>query len=256
MTKKSTKKSTKKLRIIGVIPARIGSEEIHAKVLKDLGGKPVIAHVIQRVKDAKIFDEIIVGADHEKILEVARNEGVKAVMTRKDHVCGSDRVAEAAATVQGDIVVNIQADEPFLNPKMLPEVIQPLLDDPTLDMSTLCCKFLDKAASEYPFNVKMVKSQKSSLALYFSRSVMPYARKPNIVPTYQHIGVYAFRAKKLQEYASFGPSNLELIEGLEQLRALEHGFRIKVVESLQNYQRIAINTAQDLEQARKIMEVK
>jgi 3-deoxy-manno-octulosonate cytidylyltransferase (CMP-KDO synthetase) len=242
-----------KKRIVAIIPARIGSEEVHAKVLKDLGGKPVIQHVYEKVKASGLFDEIICAVDHEKIMEAVKNFGGIAVMTRKDHICGSDRCAEAAKNIKADIFVNVQADEPFLNPKMLPEVIEPLIKDPTISMATLCCEFQEKAASENIFNVKVVKSAKSGKALYFSRSLIPYARKPGIIPHYQHIGVYAFQAAALQQYAAFNPSSLELREGLEQLRALENGISIQVVETKQDYKRIAINTAEDLEKARKLL---
>jgi 3-deoxy-manno-octulosonate cytidylyltransferase (CMP-KDO synthetase) len=240
--------------IVGVIPARIGSEEIHAKVLMDLGGKTVIHHVYDKAKASKVFSKIIVAADHEKIINEAESFGAETVLTG-EHVCGSDRCAEGIAIlgIEADIVVNIQADEPFLNPKMLPEVVQPLIKDSNLEMSTLCCKFVEKEAAEYIFNVKVVKSVKSDWALYFSRSLIPFERKEGILPHYHHIGVYAFRADALQQFAEFGPSALELREGLEQLRALEHGFKIKVVESMQEYKRIAINTKEDLEKARKFL---
>jgi 3-deoxy-manno-octulosonate cytidylyltransferase (CMP-KDO synthetase) len=241
-------------KIIAVIPARIGSEEIHAKVLKDLGGKPVIQHVYEKVKKANFFDDIIIAADDEKILSVAQGFGAKGVLTSKNHVCGSDRVAEAVQSIKADIIVNVQADEPFLNPLMLPLVVEPLLEDNDFDMATLCCEFQEKEAMEFIFNVKVVKSMQSGRALYFSRSVIPYQRKTGIMPVFQHIGVYAYRAPALRRYAQFGPSPLELREGLEQLRALEHGMKIKVVETKLPYLRVAINTAQDLEQARKLIE--
>ena len=241
---------------MAVIPARIGSEEVHAKVLKVIGGKSVIQHVFEKVKQADCFDEIIVAADHEKIIATAEGFGAKAVLTSVNHVCGSDRMAEAAQKITADIVVNIQADEPFLNPKMLPEVIAPLLEDNDFDMATLCCTFQDPKAMENIFNVKVVRSSYTNQALYFSRSVIPYQRNAGIVPVYQHIGVHAYRAPALQKYAKFGPSSLELREGLEQLRALEHGMKIYVQETKQPYHRVAINTAEDLEQARKILEGK
>ena len=246
--------SKSKKVIVGVIPARIGSEEIHAKVLMDLGGKTVIHHVYDKAKASKVFSKIIVAADHEKIINEAQSFGAETVMTG-EHVCGSDRCAEGIANlgIDADIIVNVQADEPFLNPKMLPEVVKPLIEDDSLEMSTLCCKFLDQEAAEYIFNVKVVKSAKSDLALYFSRSLIPYERKEGILPHYHHIGVYAFRADALQQFAEFGPFALELREGLEQLRALEHGFKIKVVETQQEYKRIAINTKEDLEKARKLL---
>jgi len=244
--------------ILGIIPARIGSDEVYAKFLQDIGGKPVIQHVWEKVKQADIFTHVLVGADHEKITSTAEKFGAKTILTKLKHICGSDRCAEVyqSSGIKADIVVNIQADEPFLNHNMLYEVIEPLLDDKQLDMSTLCCKFLNKESAEYIFNVKVVKSQKSKRALYFSRSIIPYPKTSDLIPTYQHIGVYAFRADALIRFAKLGPSSLELVESLEQLRALEDGMKIHVVESTQEYRRIAINTAKDIEDARKVFQKK
>jgi len=241
-------------KLAAIIPARIGSDEIHAKVLLDLGGKPVIQRVYEAVKNADLFHEIILAVDHQRIVDTVNSFGGKPVLTKKPHICGSDRCAEAVETLNldADIVVNVQADEPFLNPNMLFEVVEPLLEEPQWDMATLCCPFIDPKAAEYIFNVKVVKSEKSGRALYFSRSLIPYPRSPGTLPHFQHIGVYAYRKNSLLNYAAFGPSSLELRESLEQLRALENGFNIKVVESNQEYKRIAINTAQDLEQARAL----
>ncbi len=241
-------------KIIGVIPARLGSEEIQAKVLQDLGGKPVIQHVYERVVEAGLFSEIILAVDHEKIAKIVESFGGNAVLTKKEHVCGSDRCAEA---LQGrtdvDIVVNIQADEPFLNPKMLPEVVWPLLEEPGWDMATLCGQFPDTEAATYPFDVKVIRSAKSHRALYFSRALIPYPRKADVLPHFHHIGVYAFQYAKLQEFAEIGPSRLELTEGLEQLRALEHGFKIKILETQHEYDHVAIDTQRDLDRAREIL---
>jgi 3-deoxy-manno-octulosonate cytidylyltransferase (CMP-KDO synthetase) len=242
--------------ILGIVPARIGSDEVYAKVLQDIGGKPVIQHVWEKVKQAEIFTHVLVGADHEKITTTAEKFGAKTVLTKLKHICGSDRCAEVyqSSGIKADIVVNIQADEPFLNPNMLYEVIEPLLDDKQWDMSTLCCKFLNEEAAANIFNVKVVKSQKSNRALYFSRSLIPYPKNPGSLPTYHHIGVYAFHADALLKFAKFGPSSLELRESLEQLRALENDININVVESSQEYRRIAINTAKDIEDARKALQ--
>ncbi|MHA1731129.1 MAG: 3-deoxy-manno-octulosonate cytidylyltransferase [Promethearchaeota archaeon] len=239
--------------IVAVIPARLGSEEIHAKVLEDLGGKPVIQHVYERVLESGLFSEVILAVDHQKIVDAVEKFGGRPVLTSKDHVCGSDRCAEATRDIEADVVVNVQADEPFLNPKMLPEVVYPLLEDRSLDVSTLCVEFPDVDAANFPFDVKVVRSAKSSLALYFSRAPIPYPRTPGILPHYHHVGVYAFKYESLQKFAELGPSPLELTEGLEQLRALEHGFRIKVVETGQEYAHVAIDTQRDLDRARELL---
>ncbi|GAB4313377.1 MAG: 3-deoxy-manno-octulosonate cytidylyltransferase [Promethearchaeota archaeon] len=243
-------------KVVAVIPARLGSEEVHAKVLEDLGGKPVIQHVYERVRRAGIFHRILHAVDHQRIVEVVEGYGGEVVTTKTNHVCGSDRCAEAVADLRGvDVVVNVQADEPFLNPATLLEVVDPLLQDPELDVATPCCRFRDDRAAANPFNVKVVRrSRPPHLALYFSRSLVPFQRTPGILPHYQHLGVYAFRFDALMRFAALGPSPLELREGLEQLRALEHAFRVLVVETQHSYAGIAINTPDDLRAARRVLD--
>lgn len=242
-------------RIVGIIPARIGSDEVYAKVLIDIGGKPVIQHVFERAKSAGVFDDILIAADHERILATAEGFGARTYLTQKEHVCGTDRCAEAAREVfpDADIVVNVQADEPFINSQMLPLVIAPLLEEDCWDMATLCCRCPDRATREVIFNPKVVKSAKTSRAIYFSRSVIPYPRSAGEVRYFQHIGVYAYRMKDLLRFADYGPSELELAEELEQLRALEMEMRVKVVETDLDYPRISIDTEEDIAKAREFL---
>jgi len=240
-------------RIIGIIPARINSEEVHAKVLTDLGGKSVIQHVYQRAMASDALDEVLIAADHSSIIKAAESFGAKTYQTRLEHVCGTDRIAEAAREVfpEAEIVVNIQADEPFLHPDMIAQVVEPLREANDWDAATLCCRCTDEATKQFPFTVKVVRSSLTERALYFSRAVVPYPRYPEATSYFQHIGIYAYRMKQLLRFAEVGPSELELSEGLEQLRALEAELRIKAIESVLPYARISIDTEQDIQQARQ-----
>lgn len=244
-------------KCVAIIPARIGSEEVHAKVLADIGGKPVIQHVFERVVAAAGLDAVFIAADHEQIVDAARSFGADACLTREDHICGADRCAEAARAMcpEAEIVVNVQADEPFLNPMMIPLVIQPLAAATEWDVATLGCPSLNGADRASPFTVKIVRSS-TGRALYFSRAVIPFPRYERRTSYLEHIGIYAYRMEKLQEFASLGPSPLELAEGLEQLRALEAEMRVKVVETNLDYPRIAIDTQQDIDKAREFIAVR
>ncbi|MCA9415197.1 MAG: 3-deoxy-manno-octulosonate cytidylyltransferase [Candidatus Omnitrophica bacterium] len=241
-------------KTIAIIPARIGSDEVYAKVLVDIGGKPVIQHAYERAKESGVFDEILIAADHEKITRTAEGFGAKTYLTKMQHICGTDRCAEAAREVfpGAKIVVNVQADEPFINPRMLPVVIGPLINEDSWQMVTLCCRCVDEKAKEFIFNPKVVKSVKTSRALYFSRSVIPFPRSDREIRYFQHIGVYAYRMEDLQRFAEYGPSELELAEELEQLRALEMEMRVKAVETDLDYPRISIDTQEDIEKARAL----
>lgn len=236
--------------LVGIIPARLGSEEVHAKVLADLGGKPVIQHVYERAVAARLFDDILIAADHPRIIDAARGFGARTYQTRGEHLCGTDRCAEAAAAVfpEAQVVVNIQADEPFLNPQMLPLVVEPLEEDAAWDIATLACESREDENRASPFTVKIARAA-SGQALYFSRAEIPYPRYPDQARWLEHIGVYGYRMPQLARFASLGPSPLELTEGLEQLRALEAGMRIKIVETSLDYPRIAIDTQADIDKA-------
>jgi 3-deoxy-manno-octulosonate cytidylyltransferase (CMP-KDO synthetase) len=243
-------------KTVGIIPARIGSEEVHAKVLIDLGGKTVIGRVYEKVLASGLFDEVLIAADHPRIIETARQFGAATYLTRQDHVCGTDRVAEAAREVFPDarLIVNIQADEPFLNPGMIRQVLEPLVADTNWDMVTLGCLSGDGAQLDSPFTVKIARSSTTGRALYFSRAMIPYPRYQQQRSTLQHIGIYAYSMASLQRFADLGPSTLELAEGLEQLRALEAEMRIRVVETNLDYPRISIDTQQDIDQAQRLLQ--
>jgi len=237
--------------IVGIIPARFSSEEIECKVLKMIGDKPLIQHVYEACEKSNVLDDILVAADDERILNAVKAFNGKGILTSRSHVCGTDRVAEAARKLMPlpEIVVNIQADEPFIDPEMIYEVICPLQENKDEVMSTLASPIKDEEKFKDPFIVKVVVDF-SGYAIYFSRSPIPYIRKEKYKPL-QHIGIYCYRFDFLQKLSSMRPSRLELTEGLEQLRVLEYGFKIKVVISKRPYPGICINTPRDLERAQK-----
>ena len=241
------------LKTVAIIPARIGSEEVHAKVLTDLGGKTVIEHVFDRVVESNVFDEVLIAADHNQIIDTALAFGAKTYLTSGDHICGTDRCAEAACEVfpDAEIVVNIQADEPFLNPQMIPLVVEPLTQDDLWDMATLCCPPPEGVNCESPFTVKIVRAP-NGRAIYFSRSMIPFPRYEHNTFYVQHIGIYGYRMAQLQRFAHSGPSALEMAEGLEQLRALELEMRIKVIETELDYPGVSIDTQADIDRAQKL----
>ncbi len=216
------------MNIIGVIPSRYGSTRLPGKPLKDILGKPMIQYVYEAVRGAKLLNEVIVATDDERIVRAVEAFGGKACMTSSDHNTGTDRIAEAAQNVDADIVVNIQGDEPLLDPRMIDEAIQPLLDDPTLKACTLCRPIQSEADLHSPHVVKTVFDCQGN-ALYFSRSLIPYPRKVELLKAYEHIGIYVYRKDFLMEYVKMPQTILEQTESLEQLRILENGIRLKVV---------------------------
>jgi 3-deoxy-manno-octulosonate cytidylyltransferase (CMP-KDO synthetase) len=241
-----------KKTILVAIPARYNSEEIFCKTLADIGGKPMIQHVYERVSKAPGVSKVIVATDHDAIKEAVENFGATAIMTGP-HICGTDRIIDAYEQLNEtyDVIVDVQADEPFIEQAMISEVTKPLIDDGEIPMATLCCAFASEEDWKYPFNVKVVKNL-DDFALYFTRSPVPYQRKESESRLLQHIGIYAWQDWFLKTYPKT-PSYLELAESLEQLRALENGNRIKVVETKTNYKKIAVNTPEDLEKARVLI---
>lgn len=237
----------KTTKIVCIIPARYGSSRLPGKPLADLCGKPVIQWTCEQV--GKSFD-YVVATDDERIVEAVAKFGGKAMMTRKDHVSGSDRIAEVAEKIEADIIINVQGDEPFINPEQIKEAVQPLLDDPNLQMSTLSRKITEQHELEKLGVVKVVCDLQGN-AQYFSRSTIPYPRNPEHAHHYEHIGMYVYRKDFLLKYVSWEPTDKELAESLEQLRVLDHGYKIKVIETQFDSGAPCIDTPEDLEQARK-----
>jgi 3-deoxy-manno-octulosonate cytidylyltransferase (CMP-KDO synthetase) len=242
------------MKVIAVIPARYASTRFPGKLLKDLGGKTVIVRTYEAAKNTNLFDDVFVVTDSQLIFDEIVNQGGKAIMSIKEHESGSDRIAEAVATLNVDVVVNVQGDEPFINKEPLEKVIEVFKNDveKKIDLASLMKEITKDEEINNPNNVKVVVDQ-NDLALYFSRSVIPYPREKNAgVRYFQHIGVYAFRKQALLDFYSLPMKSLEASEKLEQLRYLEFGKRIKMVET--THVGIGIDTEEDLLQARKIFE--
>jgi 3-deoxy-manno-octulosonate cytidylyltransferase (CMP-KDO synthetase) len=238
------------MKIAGIIPARFQSSRLPGKPLADLGGKPVVQHVYERASQA--LNVVYVATDDNRILDAVNVFGGRAVMTDQNHSCGSERAAEVAAALDVDIVVNIQGDEPFIDPEMIQAVVRPLEDDKDIQMVTLCRKIHSEKDLKNPSIVKVVKD-KNDHALYFSRSLIPYARHEGFSAWYEHVGLYAYRKDFLLQYVKWHPTPLEQSESLEQLRILENGCAIKVVETTLGSGAPCIDTPEDLIKARKYL---
>ncbi len=240
------------MKIIAVIPARYASTRFPAKLMQDLGGKTVILRTYQAAVDTDLFDDVFVVTDSDLIYQEIVTNGGKAIMSIKEHESGSDRIAEAVTTLDVDIVVNVQGDEPFINKEPLQNVIEVFKKDieKKVDLASLMREITSIEDIQNPNNVKVVTDQ-NGFALYFSRSVIPFAREINVGVRYmQHIGIYAFRKQALLDFYSLPMKSLEASEKLEQLRYLEFGKKIKMIET--THVGIGIDTAEDLEKAKKM----
>lgn len=241
------------MKIIAVIPARYASTRFPAKLMQDLGGKTVITRTYEAAVNTNLFDDVFVVTDSDLIFNEIVSQGGKAIMSIKEHESGSDRIAEAVENLDVDVVVNVQGDEPFINKEPLEKVIEVFRKDveQKVDLASLMREITDWDAIENPNNVKVIVDQ-NGLALYFSRSVIPYPREKNVgVRYFQHIGIYAFRKQALLDFYHLPMKSLEASEKLEQLRYLEYGKKIKMVET--NHVGIGIDTPEDLEKARLLV---
>jgi 3-deoxy-manno-octulosonate cytidylyltransferase (CMP-KDO synthetase) len=243
------------MKITAIIPARYASTRFEGKALADIKGKPMVRHVYERTAGARLVSEVIIATDDERIATAVRAFGGRVVMTSRDHETGTDRLAEVAAGLDSEIVVNVQGDEPLIEPAMIDEAIRPLVEDPTIVMGTLKCRIRNLHDFLSP-NVVKVVTDRNGFALYFSRSPLPNFRdkwndlkdeafNSGKLLCHKHVGLYVYRRDFLLQYARMAPSQLELSEKLEQLRVLENGYRIKVVETA--YESIGVDTPGDLE---------
>lgn len=241
-----------KVKIVGFIPARAESSRFPGKPLADILGKPMVVRVYDRAMASTQLDDLFIATDSSEIAYSVEGHGAKALLTSKEHRSGSDRIAEAASKVglsDSDIVVNIQGDQPLFDQGMIGEVVSPLLVDPAIPMSTLMYKIVREEEIVHPNAVKTVVDSEG-FALYFSRAQVPYFREGTYEPAYyKHHGIYAYRFDFLKRFASLPTGFLEKVEGLEQLRALEYGFRIKV--EISNKDSIEVDTKEDLERVRQ-----
>jgi 3-deoxy-manno-octulosonate cytidylyltransferase (CMP-KDO synthetase) len=247
------------MKISAVIPARYGSSRFEGKPLADILGKPMIQYVYEGVRESKLIDEAIVATDDQRIVDAVQSFGGKAVMTSLAHFTGTDRVAEVAKRLKSEIIVNVQGDEPLIKGNTIDKAIRPLLSDDTLQLSTLMTRVEEVRDWLNPHIVKVVVDQRN-FALYFSRSPIPFPRdlhigrlesnpfgtsRPLPKRVFKHIGVYVFRRKFLLHFSKMKPSPLEKLEKLEQLRALENGYRIKVTPV--DYEPLSVDTPEDLQ---------
>lgn len=240
------------MNVIGVIPARYKSTRLEGKPLADILGKPMIQHVYENARKARMLDCVVVATDDARICEAVRGFGGDVVMTNPEHTCGTERVAEVAARSDASIVVNVQGDEPLLQPQMIDECVNALKENEDVGLSTVVKKVGEQAYQD-PAVVKTVRDVRGR-ALYFSRSLIPYPRyRTSKFEVFEHIGLYAYTKDCLIRLSHLPPTPLEIIEGLEQLRALENGIAIQVVETTCTGELVSVDTAEDLERVRAIL---
>ena len=220
------------MAVIAIIPARYDSSRLPGKALAEIGGVPMIVRVWRQARQAHALERVIVATDDERIARAVRAAGGEAEMTASTHQSGTDRIAEVAARIHAEIYLNVQGDQPFIAPEDLDALAAPMRADPALAMATLATPIIDDEEWYNPNKVKVVCDARGD-ALYFSRSPIPFARDGGIPGNARrHIGVYAYRRDFLMAFAALEPGVLEQIEKLEQLRALERGYRIRVVAAV------------------------
>ena len=240
------------MKIISMIPARYSASRFPGKLMQDLGGKTVILRTYEATVATKLFDDVFVVTDSEIIFNEIKDNGGKVLMSKKEHECGSDRIAEAVEFMDIDIVINVQGDEPFTEKESLKKLIEVFKEDhkKNIDLASLMVHITDQDEINNPNTVKVIVD-KSNFALYFSRSPIPYPRDKNVGAKYfKHKGVYAFRKQAILDFYRLPMLPLEASEKIECIRYLEYGKRIKMVET--DVQGVEIDTPEDLERAKKL----
>ena len=237
------------MKFLCVIPARFASTRLPGKPLADIAGKPMIQRVYERAMKAKRPASVLVATDDDRVFQAMQSCNGKAMMTAADHPTGTDRLAEVAAAYEDiDVIINVQGDEPLIDPEVIDNLAAAFDEDADLQMATVMTK-MDEEEKNNPNNVKVV-TDKKGYALYFSRSLVPYPRVDTGVDTYKHIGIYAYKREFLLNYAKMEPTILEQTESLEQLRVLENGYKIKVIETDCKF--VGVDTAEDLEKVNEV----
>ena len=237
------------MKIIAMIPARYSASRFPGKLMKDLGGKPVILRTYEAALQTNLFDEVYIVTDSDVICKTIENAGGKVIMSKKEHECGSDRIAEAVEDMDVDVVINVQGDEPFIDTISLSKLIDVFKNDTNkeVDLASLKVQITNQEDIENPNNVKVITDIKN-MAIYFSRSVIPYHRDENVeVKYYKHKGVYAFRKQALIDFYNTPMTPLEAAEKIEAIRYQEIGKKIKMVET--DVEAVGIDTPEDLEKA-------
>jgi 3-deoxy-manno-octulosonate cytidylyltransferase (CMP-KDO synthetase) len=239
--------------VLAVIPARYASTRFPGKPLAPIAGRPMIQHVVDRVREAETVSRVVVATDDDRIRSAVEAFGGEVAMTRSDHRSGTDRVAEVAAHIPADIYVNVQGDEPLIDPGTIDAVVSAMVEDPSVQIATPCIA-IEKVNDIMDPNIVKVVLDFDGNALYFSRAPIPWVRdtKSDVaVFHWKHLGLYAFRHDALVEYATLPPGQLEPIEQLEQLRWLENGFRIRVVETA--HDAVSVDVPADAERVEKLI---
>jgi 3-deoxy-manno-octulosonate cytidylyltransferase (CMP-KDO synthetase) len=239
--------------VLAVIPARYASTRFPGKPLAPIAGRPMIQHVVERVRQAQTVTRVVVATDDERIRAAVAEFGGEAVMTRSDHRSGTDRVAEVSAHIAADVYVNVQGDEPLIAPETIDAIVSAMLEDESVQVATPCIEIAEANDIMDPNIVKVVLDFDGN-ALYFSRAPIPWVRDSSAglaVSHWKHLGLYAFRHSALVEYPTLPPGQLEPIEQLEQLRWLENGFRIRVVETA--HDAVSVDVPADAERVEKLI---
>ena len=230
-------------RILGVIPARYQSSRFPGKALARLHSKSMLQHVWERAALSRYITHTVIATDDDRIFREARRFGADVRMTREDHLSGTDRVAEVASQDEAELIVNIQGDEPLIDPEAIDAALLPLVHEPAIAMGTLKKRIEDPSELHNP-NVVKVVTDRFENALYFSRSTLPFARDSEPADRFKHIGLYVYRRAFLLAYSDLPVGPLEAAERLEQLRALENGYKIRVVPT--EYESLGVDTPEDL----------
>lgn len=240
-------------KAICVIPARLESTRLEQKLLRPVGGRPILEWVYRNARKAKGIDRVIVACDHQKLKACVESFGGEAMLTGAHHKSGTERIAEVAERLKADIYVNVQGDEPLMHCETIEGVVEVLRRDVSCLMSTACIKKIDSGEYQNPNVVKVVKD-KNGWALYFSRATIPFDRQEKSGEFYKHLGIYGYRRDFLIQIPKLKPSTLEEREKLEQLRVLENGFRIRIIETV--HDSIGVDTQEDLEAVEKLLSSK
>ena len=246
------------MSVVAIIPARYGSTRLPGKPLAQIGGKPMIQHVYQSTAKAKVLDRVIVATDDRRIEAVVKSFGGEVMLTSSRHASGTDRLAEVARKIKADLLVNVQGDLPFIHAETITRAVEPLRRNRTIPMGTVCTAIYQKTEWLNP-NIVKVLTNRCGFAMYFTRAPIPFMRNDRVDPSakklaargrlwgYRHLGLYVYRRDFLLKFARLRPTALERIESLEQLRALENGYRIFVAEVDEGS--VEVDTAEDLKRA-------
>ena len=243
------------MTVSALIPARLNSTRLEKKLIKNLGGIPVIVRTYQNICSTKLFDEVVVVTDSDDIINVLKEFDIKFLKSKEDHNTGTDRIAEFSKKFKSDIIINVQGDEPFVLKDDLSKIINTFKNDieNKINVISLMTKLTSVEEINNPNNVKVVVD-KNNNSLMFSRSIIPYKRVENNVNYFKHIGIYAFRNSFLNKFKKFKQTNLELTEMIEALRIIEHGYNIHMIEI--DHEQISIDTIDDFNKAKSMLNKK